>query len=116
MGDVTLENFLYTHDLVPESLGADTKVLVARFDDVPYDHYLTTVAALRDAGVTASVYLGTKKFGKQIDFAVKEAYTHVLIIGGDEYARGTVKVKNLLTREETEAPLADIIADVLANS
>ena len=109
MGDVTLENFLYTHNLVPETLGAGVKVLVTRFGDVPYEHYLGTVDALRRAGIVSSVYLGTKKFGKQIDFAVKEGYTHVIIIGGDELARGTVKMKDLTTREERELTLDEAI-------
>ncbi len=114
MGDVTLENFLVTHNLIPKTLGAKAKVLVARFEDVPYAHYLETVNTLREAGVVTSVYLGAKKFGKQIDFAVKEGYTHMVIIGGDEYARGVVKLKNLVTREESEVTLADAIAGIKA--
>ncbi len=114
MGDVTLENFLYTHHLVPDILGTETKVLVARFDDVPYEHYLSTTAALRREGVVSSVYLGVKKFGKQIEFALKEGYSHMVIIGGDEYARGAVKLKNLVTREEEELSLDAAIAKVKA--
>ncbi len=114
MGDVTLENFLYTHRLVPDILGADTKVLVARFDDVPYEHYLSTAAALRKSGVVSSVYLGVKKFGKQIEFALKEGYSHMVIIGGDEYARGTVKLKNLVTREEEDLTLDAAISRIKA--
>ena len=105
MGDVTLENFLYTHNLVPAAFGSGVKVLVARFDDVPYETYLSTVEKLRDAGIVSSVYLGSKKFGKQIDFAVKDGYSHLVIIGGDEAARGVVRLKNLATREEEELPL-----------
>ena len=101
MGDVTLENFLVTHKLVPASFGAEQKVLVTRFDDVPYEAYLTLVDRLRDAGIPSSIYLGSKKFGKQIDYAVKERYTHVLIMGGSELEAGIVKFKNLETREET---------------
>ena len=109
MGDVTLENFLYTHNLVPETLGAGVKVLVTRFGDVPYEHYLDVVDSLRRAGIVSSVYLGTKKFGKQIDFAVKEGYTHVVIIGGDELERGILKLKDLNTREERELTLDEAI-------
>lgn len=113
MGDVTLENFLVTHRLVPAMLGAKTKVLVTRFDDVPYEQYLTLVSELRAKGIVASVYLGTKKFAKQIDFAVKDGYTHVVIMGADEWSRQTVKVKDLATREETELPIAELPAFLL---
>jgi len=109
MGDVTLENFLFTHNLVPETFGSGVKVLVTRFDDVPYEQYINTVEALRDAGIVSSVYLGTKKFGKQIDFAVKDGYSHVVIMGGDELARGVIRLKNLGTREESEMTLDEAI-------
>ena len=109
MGDVTLENFLFTHNLVPASFGSGVKVLVTRFDDVPYEHYVATVEALRAAGIVSSVYLGTKKFGKQIDFAVKDGYSHIIVMGGDELARGVVRLKDLNTREECELSLADAI-------
>ena len=104
MGDVTLENFLVTHKLVPETFGSGVKVLVTRFDDVPYEAYTALVDRLRDADITASVYLGQKKFGKQIDFAVKDGYSHVVIMGGNELANGVVRIKNLATREEIEVP------------
>lgn len=100
MGDVTLENFLVTHGLIPQQLGSGIKVLVTRFDDVPYEAYLSLTDTLRNEGVPCSLYLGSKKFGKQIEYAVKGGYTHVIILGGNEWESGTVKVKNLNTREE----------------
>ncbi len=102
MGDVTLENFLVTHDLIPETFGNGVKVLVTRFDDVPYEAYTSLVEEVRNGGVVSSVYLGQKKFGKQLEYAVKGEYSHAIIMGGDEYARGVVRLKNLNTREETE--------------
>ena len=108
MGDVTLENFLYSHNLVPEKLGGGVKVLVARFDDVPYETYLALTESLRDAGVCASLYLGQKKFGKQLEYAVKTDCTHLVVLGGDELARGVAKIKDLAAREEKEFPLADL--------
>lgn len=109
-GDVTLENFLVTHNLIPDIYNEGTKVLVARFNDVPYEKYMALTDALRAAGVPASLYLGEKKFGKQIDYAVKGAYSHVAILGGDEAARGVVKIKNLRTREETEVQNGELTA------
>ena len=110
MGDVTLENFLFTHKLVPETFGSGVKVLVTKFDDVPYEAYLALVDKLRDAGIVTSIYLGTKKFGKQIDFAVKDSYSHIVVMGGDEHARGVIKLKNLSTRDEQELTVEDAIA------
>lgn len=109
-GDVTLENFLVTHNLIPDIYNEGTKVLVARFNDVPYEKYTALADALRATGIPASLYLGEKKFGKQIDYAIKGAYSHIVILGGDEAARGVVKVKNLRTREETEVAESGLAA------
>lgn len=108
MGDVTLENFLTSHNLLPASFGGSIKVLVARFDDVPYETYLALTERLRDAGICASLYLGQKKFGKQLEYAVKTDCTHLVVLGGDELARGVAKIKDLAAREEREIPLDKI--------
>ena len=106
MGDVTLESFLLTHKLVPDLNRGEAKVLVTRFEDVPYEKYLEVVNTLRESGVTASIYVGTKKFGKQIDYAAKGHYSHVLIMGASELESGIVKIKNLESREESEVALS----------
>lgn len=108
MGDVTLENFLVTHNLVPDLYKSETKVLVARFDDVPIEKYIAVVDSLRAAGIVTSLYTGIKKFGKQIDYAVKGKYSHVVIMGGSEVEKGIVKIKNLESREETEVAVGEI--------
>ncbi len=108
MGDVTLENFLTSHNLVPASLGGGVKVLVARFDDVPYETYLALTEKMRDAGICTSLYLGQKKFGKQLEYAVKTDCTHLVVLGGDELARGVAKIKDLAAREEREIPLNEL--------
>ena len=110
MGDVTLENFLTTHALIPDFDRGQTKVLITRFADVPLEAYNAIANLLYEGGVRACLYLGNKKFGKQIDFAAKEHYSHVIIMGGDELAAGTVKVKNLQTREESAVKTEKIAA------
>lgn len=109
-GDVTLENFLNIHKLIPDLMGKEARVLVTRFDDVPYEKYVALADSLRTASVIAMSYLGSKKFGKQIEYAVKAGCTHAVIMGSSELADGIVKIKDLNTREEftTDIPkLAD---------
>lgn len=109
MGDVTLENFLVTHGLCPDfSAEGEARVLVARFDDVPYREYIMLTDAIRRTGAVASLYLGTKKFGKQIDYAIRGGYTHIAIMGSSELDGGIVKIKNLATREEREVPVSEL--------
>ena len=112
-GDVTLENFLVTHKLVPENLISGMKVLVARFDDVSPEKYAAIAEKLRQNGTVCSVYLGSKKFGKQIDYAVKGGYTHVLIMGASEYEAGEFKLKDLVARTEAIYPLSALEDDAM---
>ena len=81
---------------------------MARFEEVPVEKYTGIVDSLRANGIVSSLYIGTKKFGKQLDYAIKGKYTHVVIIGGNELETGIAKIKNLSTHEETECPLDKI--------
>ena len=110
LGDVTLENFLTIHGLIPDLYTGGTKVLVTVFDDVPYEHCACLAEALRDAGVAATLYIGKKKFGKQLDWGVRQGFSHVVIIGGSEYAEGVAKVKNLVSREEQTIKTDELVA------
>ena len=109
-GDVTLENFLVTHKLIPDIYNVGTKVLITRFDDVPYEKYIALADSLRSASIVSSMYIGSKKFGKQIDYAVKGHHSHVVIMGGSELEAGVVKVKDLNTREESTVALSELAA------
>ena len=107
-GDVTLENFLVTHKLIPDIYNQGTKVLVTRFDDVPYEKYVALTDKLRSLGIVSSMYIGSKKFGKQIDYAVKGHYSHVIIMGASELESGTLKIKDLASRQEDAVAYGDI--------
>ena len=110
MGDITLENFLVTHNLVPNLYAAGTKVLVARFDDVAMENYVAITQELREADITATMYVGIKKFGKQLDYAVKEHFSHVVILGASELEANAIKIKDLETREEVQVERDKLLA------
>lgn len=108
-GDVTLQNFLECHGLIPEEYAKKTKVLVTKFDDVPYVNYSRIADELRQNGITCTTYVGSKKFGKQIDYAAKEKFSHVVIMGGSELENGEVKIKDLDAHEETVVKFGDLV-------
>ena len=59
--------------------------------------YMGLVAELRRAGIRAEVYLGNpKSFGNQLKYADKRQSPIAIIQGGDEAARGTVILKDLI--------------------
>jgi len=66
-------------------------------------------AAARAAGLRASVYLGASgKLGKQLKWASDQGARWCLIYGPRERESGAVKVRDMLSREETDVPVADI--------
>ncbi|MGL6225128.1 MAG: histidine--tRNA ligase [Thermoguttaceae bacterium] len=107
-GDVTLENFLVTHQLLRHVDPTRIKVLIARFPDIPFEQYKKVSDILRESGVVNSVYLGSKKIGKQIEYADKEGYTHLVIMGDREVAEQKVLIRDLASRSEQECPLAGL--------
>ena len=91
--------------------------------------YFAMAADLRQAGIRAEVYLGNpKQFGNQLKYADKRGSPVAVIQGGDEAAKGTVVLKDLIlgaqiaqnaTLEEwkdrpaqLEIPRADLVAEV----
>ena len=101
-GDVTLENFLETHKLIPESLDEKNKVLIARFEDVAFSEYLKLSDELRSENIANSIFFENKRIGKQIEYAVKMGYSHIVIVGKNEIEKGVVSIKDINTRETVE--------------
>lgn len=67
----------------------------------------TLTQALRARGVKADCDLSGRSLKAQFKFADKLGARLAVIVGGDEYARGTVKTRDMTTREERELPLGE---------
>ncbi len=62
---------------------------------------------LRNQGIKTEIYLNNKKLKAKFKYADKLKIPYVIVIGEDEIATNTVKVKNMETGEETECPIGD---------
>ena len=89
-------------DVYVANLGAEMKVPA-----------FTLTQALREKGVKADCDMTGRSLKAQFKFADRIGARFVAIVGGDEYARGTVKIRNMATKEETEIPL-DAAAEKIA--
>jgi histidyl-tRNA synthetase len=104
-------------------------VVVTVMDRDRMADYMGLVGDLRQAGIRAEVYLGNpKSFGNQLKYADKRSSPIAVIQGGDEAAKGTVILKDLIlgakiaegaSLEEwksrpaqVEIPRADLVAEV----
>jgi histidyl-tRNA synthetase len=77
-------------------------VLVTVFRDGSTADYQKLVAALRNAGIRAELYLGSKNhnLGQQLKYADRRNSPCAIIQGGDEKASGTVLVRDLIAGAE----------------
>ncbi len=71
-------------------------VVVTVFDQDRIADYQKMVAALRNAGIRAELYLGSGKFGAQMKYADRRGSPCAVIQGGDEKAKGEVQIKDLI--------------------
>lgn len=111
-GDVTLENFLVSHNLIPELKTKMPKVLITRFPEVPYAEYLKVADMLRANNIATSVYSDEKKLGKQMKYADDEHYDFAVIIGGDELNSETAVLKDLSKGENETVKLSELVEKI----
>jgi histidyl-tRNA synthetase len=77
------------------------EVFLVYFDGAHLADYLRIAAALRAAGVAVEFFLEPKKLGQQLKLAAKRGFPAALVIGSDEFAKGTAQLKELATQAST---------------
>ena len=113
-GDVTLENFLVSHNLVPELKASMPRVLITRFPEIPYTEYLKVSKLLRDNDIAATIYTDEKKLSKQMKYAADEKYDYAIILGEDEVKAGTVVLKDLSIGENKTVTREKLLEEILS--
>ncbi len=110
MGDVTLQNFLEAHELLPQ-LHNDTQVYVTVIGDL-HQQASKYVTELRDGGVNVALDITGRSLDKQIKTADKKGIAYVIIVGEQELAEERFKLKNLATGNEEMHSIARIASIV----
>ncbi len=100
MGDVTLQNFLTAHKLLPQ-LHPETDAVVILIGDV-YEPAQKLLNSLRTEGVRLAVDTTGRKLDSQIKSAVKSGVRYVVFIGEKELEEKRFKLKDLTTGHEEE--------------
>jgi histidyl-tRNA synthetase len=112
VGDVTLQDFLETHELLPEvSTGADVYLATPALENIAAAQLFAD--ELREQGLTVFVNLLGKKIGDQIKDAEKRKISVVIVYGEDEAKSTMVTVKNIVTGKELETK-KDNVADLIS--
>lgn len=110
MGDVTIRDFLETHQLLP------TYQSVARL----YVGHMEGFAAeagmlaqeLRTQGIPVLLEIMDRKVPAQIKAASRESVPYLVIVGGDEVSSAMFKLKDLSSGEEREVARTELAAAV----
>jgi histidyl-tRNA synthetase len=108
MGDVTMRDFLETHDLLSFGITAPD-LLIIPTDAAHFIEAERIGASFRAADISCAVDLSQRKIGKMISDAADRFVSYVLILGEDEIAQGSYTLKNLETSEEISGTLEDLI-------
>lgn len=111
IGDMTFALLLEQRGLMPALVQApDICVVIggprerlAAFGDIQ---------ALRAAGFRVEYPMKDTAFGKQFKAAAESGAKLALIYGGDELAKGVVKIRDLTARTEQDVPRAEVLAQV----
>jgi histidyl-tRNA synthetase len=110
MGDVTLLDFLTTHNLLPEYRSEVTVMLASVKTDS--SSVVQLAQTLRSKGVNVATETSDKSVGDKIKTTLKLAIPFFIAVGEDEVTSRQYKVKNLLTEQETVVSEQEIV-DVL---
>ncbi len=111
-GDVTLQNFLESHDLMP-NIQSETDIYVILIGEV-YLPAQKVIEELREMGVNVAVDTTGKKPDKQIKTALKKGVRYVMFIGENELKDEQYELRNLLTsvaERHSVARIASIVED-----
>lgn len=98
MGDVTIRDFLETHDLLP-ALESSVDAWVVLAGDV-YTAVQSVVSMMREEGVHLAIDSTGRKLDKQLKSASKAGVRFAMIVGEAELADGRFTLRNL--RDGTE--------------
>lgn len=109
MGDVTLQNFLESHGLLPQ-LHSETDAYVVLIGENTYEKAQKTLGELRKMGLNLAVDNTGRKLDKQIKTAVKKGLHYAIFIGETELASEQFKLRNLVDGTEETHGLQRIVS------
>ena len=75
---------------------------------------MSLASGLRNSNINTEIYLNDKKIKAKMKYADKLKIPYVIVIGDDEIANNSVKIKNMETGEETDCKLdEEVIGNIL---
>jgi len=108
MGDVTIQNFLETHKILPKIKTA-TSLYICVAPDTDVEEVYKVARNLREKGLNVAVDISGKKLSDQLKTLSKRNIPFVITIGSEELKTQKFTVRNTETREEKSGSIDEIV-------
>ena len=96
-------------NLFPENIDQNLKVLLVAFDDDTHAHAFEVLSQLRAQNIPSDLYPSPTKLKKQMKYANDMNVPYVILIGSEEKKSGKLTLKNMVTGEQSNLSIVDII-------
>lgn len=117
MGDVTMHDFLITHELLPSTIHSTAPTLMIIPTNSELNLEAQKIAAVfRTHNISVATDIGTKKIGKKISDAADRSVSYTLVIGTDELSSGVFTLKNLSLGTSEPGTLEDLLTHLIAHT
>jgi histidyl-tRNA synthetase len=90
------------------------EIFIPFFDSARLHDYLRVAATLRSADFGVEVFPEPKKLGQQLKYADRRGFKVALVAGENEFAAGTIQIKNLATTTSETVPLNPAATELVA--
>ena len=99
-------------DLYPQEAVNGTQVLFINFGEKETAYCFPIVSALRKAGIRTEIYPDAVKMKKQMSYANAKQVPFVVLVGENEMNAGKVTLKNMVTGEQSQVTVDELIEHV----
>jgi len=109
MGDVTMRDFLETHNLLTASSTAPTLMIVPMDATQNLEAQKIAQQFRQTANVATAVDISTKKIGKKISDAAEKMVEYVIVVGEDEIKNDQYTLKHLHSDIKETGTIAELL-------
>ncbi|HEY0432318.1 MAG TPA: histidine--tRNA ligase, partial [Chitinophagaceae bacterium] len=97
-------------NLFPASVHSATDVLFFNLGEKECERSFELATLLRKNNVRCEVYAESARFDRQFKYAERKQIPYIVIIGNDEIANGTCKLKTLATGQQVDLTTTELLA------
>jgi len=113
-GDVTMKDFLITHDLMPEEVTYTSAALTLLPMSADQNLEALKIAQdIRATGLSCSIDNSDRKIGKKINAAAEAKVIYSITIGSDEVASGNYTMKHLESGNEVSGTIEQLMTHLI---